>query len=239
MGRSSDARSPGGADTGDVDEQRTTGAQGIAQLIELGRDREAAELAAHEQGVGTVGGKRGGPMDVLSQLDELGPLLAGTVGGITPVQLDAPTPCAALDVRGVLQHMVDGATTFTAAFGGTAPQIADRTDVLAAFVPALDALSGAIHRPGALDATVDGPFGSVGGETFARFVVLDGVVHGWDLATATGQRYEPSDALVADVRGFADGALTGMRGDAFAPPVEPPASATPIERLAAFTGRRV
>lgn len=178
-------------------------------------------------------------MDVLSQLDELGPLLAGVVGGIAPAQLDEPTPCGELNVRGVLQHMVDGATTFTAVFGGTAPEPGEPTDVLAAFAPALGALSGAIHAPGALERTIDSPLGSVGGETFARFVVLDGLVHGWDLATATGQRYDPSDALVADVRSFADGALTTMRGDAFAPPTEPPASATPIERLAAFTGRRV
>ena len=78
------------------------------------------------------------------------------------------------------------------------------------------------------------------GETFARFVVLDGLVHGWDMAMATGQPYEPSDALVADVEAFAQGALAPLRdGTTFAEPVEPPPSATPIERLAAFTGRRV
>ena len=32
-------------------------------------------------------------MDSLTQLAQLGPLLAGSVGGITPDQLDGPTPC--------------------------------------------------------------------------------------------------------------------------------------------------
>ena len=71
-------------------------------------------------------------------------------------------------------------------------------------------------------------------------VVLDGLIHGWDMATATGQPYEPSDALVTEVEAFAEGALGPLRdGTTFAEPVDPPAGATPIERLAAFTGRRV
>ena len=52
---------------------------------------------------------------------------------------------------------------------------------------------------GRLDRTIAAPFGDVVGDAFARFVVLDGLVHGWDLAIATGQAYRPPDALVADV----------------------------------------
>lgn len=178
-------------------------------------------------------------MDVLAQLDEVGPLLAGTVTRITPQELENPTPCG-FTVRGVLQHMVDGGTTFTAAFGGTPPSGPDTDDVLGSFVPVLSALAASIHGAGALDKTIQAPFGEVPGETFARFIVLDGLVHGWDLATATGQPYEPSDELVAEAHAFAEGALAPMRdGDTFADPVDPPSSATPIERLAAFTGRQV
>jgi uncharacterized protein (TIGR03086 family) len=87
---------------------------------------------------------------------------------------------------------------------------------------------------------VAAPFGEVDGETFARFVVLDGLVHGWDLATATGQSYEPADELVADAHSFAREALAALRdGQTFGDAVEPAADATPIERLVAFTGRRV
>jgi uncharacterized protein (TIGR03086 family) len=178
-------------------------------------------------------------MDVLAQLDELGPLLSGVVGGIRPDQLENPTPCAAFAVRGVLAHMIDGATSFTAAFGGV-PATVDPDDVVAGFGPALTALAAAIAAPGALERTIAAPFGEVAGETFARFVVLDGLVHGWDLALATGQGYHPSSVLVAEAQAFAEAALTDLRdGDTFAAPAEAPLSATAIERLAAFTGRTV
>jgi uncharacterized protein (TIGR03086 family) len=214
----------------------------VTELIEFGRDREAAELA--DARAGRIDDDRsetpGGPMDVLSQLDELGPHLGGVVGAISPDQLDNPTPCANFTVRGVLEHMIGGATMFAAAFRGDEPGTPDMTDVLADFGPALQGLVEAIHTPGALERQVQAPFGEVPGDTFARFVVLDGLVHGWDLATASGQAYDPPDPLVAEVESFAKDALTPLRdGDTFAEAVEPPASATPIERLAAFTGRQL
>jgi uncharacterized protein (TIGR03086 family) len=221
----------------------TTTARRVAELIEFGRDREAAELGG-ARGNGGVGqdvlSTRGGPMDVLSQLDELGPQLGEVVGGISSDQLDSTTPCANFTVRGVLEHMIGGATMFAAAFRGAEPRPPDTSDVLAGFGPALTDLVAAIREPGALERTVQAPFGAVPGETFARFVVLDGLVHGWDMATATGQAYTPPDALVAEVHEFARKALEPLRdGDTFAEPVDPPAGASPIERLAAFTGRRV
>ena len=97
-----------------------------------------------------------------------------------------------------------------------------------------------MHEPGALERTVHAPFGAVPGATFARFVVLDGLVHGWDLSTATGQSYAPPDALVAEVEAFATEALPPLRdGDTFAEATDAPAGASPIERLAALTGRQV
>ena len=142
--------------------------------------------------------------------------------------------------------MTEGATQFAAAFRGASPpdlpvDAAEGSDVVARAGGALAGLMGAIRSPGALDRTVDSPFGEVSGDAFARFVVLDGLVHGWDIATATGQAYEPSDTLVGEVDAFARQAVTpAMRdGDTFADAVEPPERATPIERLAAFTGRTV
>jgi uncharacterized protein (TIGR03086 family) len=199
-----------------------------AELIAVGRDHEAARRGANA-----------GSMDPLSQLDLLAPQLARVVAGITPADLDRPTPCADLDVRGVLDHMIGGAAMFAAAYRGTAPAPPDTSDPLAAFGPALGDLAAAITAPGALDRTVAAPFGDVDGETFARFVVLDGLVHGWDLATATGRRYDPPAALVATADAFAREALDPLRdGETFAAAVAPRAGATPIEQLAAYTGRR-
>jgi uncharacterized protein (TIGR03086 family) len=213
----------------------------VAKLIELGLDRDAAELAGSESCSidGAQSPTEGGPVDVLDQLDQLGPVLATVAGGIRADQLDNPTPCAKFTVRGVLDHMIGGATTFDAAFRGVEPIQPDTTDVLACFGPTLNGLADAMHRPGALDRTIQTPFGPVPGADFARFVVLDGLVHGWDLAVSTGQPYEPPDKMVSEVEAYAHQAVEPLRdGDTFAPAIEPPPSATPIQRLAAFTGRR-
>lgn len=179
-------------------------------------------------------------MEVLDQLDQLGPNLGAVVGGISADQLDNPTPCTNFTVRGVLEHMVGGATMFAAAFRGEAPSAPPDGDALENFGPVLSNLVTAMHEPGALDRTIQAPFGEVPGDAFARFVVLDGLVHGWDMATATGQPYDPSDALVADVDAFARATLDPLRdGETFGAEVEPPADATPIERLVAYTGRHV
>ena len=183
-------------------------------------------------------------MDALEQLDQLGPALGGVVSQIDADQLDQPTPCTQLTVRGVLEHMIAGATSFAAAFRGEptpATDGRDVTDPVAVFGRAMATLADAMHSPGALHRTIAAPFGEVSGDAFARFVVLDGLVHGWDLATATGQTYEPPAALVDAVDAFAREAIVpSMReADMFAAPVEAPSDATPIVRLVAFTGRPV
>jgi uncharacterized protein (TIGR03086 family) len=219
-------------------------AQRVASLIDLGRDREAAALGASarrdpdQAQPDPTEASAGGTMEPLAQLDQLAPELGGVVSGIRPDQLDNPTACANFTVRGVLDHMVGGATMFAAAFRGETPPAPPSGDVLENFEPVLGNLFEAMHEPGALDRTVEAPFGAVPGDVFARFVVLDGLVHGWDMATATGQPYHPSDELVAEADAFARATLDPLRdGETFAAAVEPPADATPIERLVAYTGR--
>ena len=136
--------------------------------------------------------------------------------------------------------MLAGATAFAAAYRGEqSPVEPDLADPLGSFGPVLDDLVAAVTAPGALDRTIQAPFGELAGGTFARFVVLDGLVHGWDLATATGQPYEPPEELVAAAFAFAHQAIDPLRdGDTFAAAIEPAAGASPIERLANYAGRR-
>lgn len=178
-------------------------------------------------------------MDPLAQMAELVPLLVGLAAGIGAADLERPTACEAFDVAGVLGHMVAAATMFGAAYRGEPAPPGVPPDVLAEFGPAMAQLHAAMAAPGALAASIAGPFGEVDGATFARFVVLDGLVHGWDLATATGQNYEPSSELVAQADAFARGAIEALRGDAFGPEVAAAPGVSPIERLAAFTGRHI
>jgi uncharacterized protein (TIGR03086 family) len=210
----------------------------LTRLIQHGRDREAAELAS------TISAtpNKGRLMDPLEQIDEILPMLTDLVENLDHSQLDAPTPCATFAVRNVLEHMIGGATVFAAAFRGEEPAAPQpSTDLVAAFPGAMADLRAAVHSPGALGRTINAPFGEVPGDFFARFVALDGLVHGWDISTAVGQPYEPRDALVADVDAFAREAIAdSLRdGETFADAVEPPAGASPIVRLVAFTGRQV
>jgi uncharacterized protein (TIGR03086 family) len=184
-------------------------------------------------------------MDGVQQLDEIVPALGSLVDRIRPDQLDGATPCAAFTTAGVLEHMIAGATMFAPAFRG---EPAPASSALPAPAPvqerwrrAMDELSAATHAAGAQDRMIASPFGEVRGSSFARYVAFDGLVHGWDIATATGQRFAPRDELVAEVAHFARGLLQPpMRdGDTFAAETTPPPGASPLECLVAFTGRQI
>ena len=181
-------------------------------------------------------------MDGVQQLDEILPMVEEIVDRITPDQLQRATACAGFTVEGVLEHMIAGATSFAPAFRGEAAEgEAGGGSVHERWRQAMFDLLNAVRSPGAQARTVSAPFGEVPGSVFARFVALDGLVHGWDLATATGQPYGPSDDLVREVHAFARQALTdAMRdGDTFAAPADAPPDAGPMERLVAFTGRQL
>ena len=181
-------------------------------------------------------------MDPRTQLDAILPLLGALVAPLTDSQLEASTACSTFAVRNILEHMIGGATMFAAAFRGESPgDAAAGTDLVAAFPTAMADLRQAVHAPGALDRTVAAPFGDIPGEAFARFVALDGLIHGWDIATATGQAYDPPAAVVADVDAFARQAISDDMRSAgmFAAPVDPPSGASPLVQLVAFTGRHI
>jgi len=179
------------------------------------------------------------------QLAVIIPKLREVGAGIDPSQLDAPTPCKEFTVVGVLGHMTGLASAFAPMFRGEDPPAAgaepDGTTETARFDFAMEALLEAVWSPGALDRTILTPVGEMPGAEFARLVAFDGLVHGWDLASATGQPWEFADELVAEVDGFARQAITEeMRdGDTFADQHQPADGATPIERLVAFSGRAI
>jgi uncharacterized protein (TIGR03086 family) len=213
----------------------------VIRLLTAGRDREAAERGmVLARTTRSQSDNAGGHVDALAQFEQLGPVLGGVIAALRTDELNEPTPCAEFTVRGVLEHMIGGATTFAAAYRGEVPREPELGDPIAGVQSALADLAASITAPGALDRTIHAPFGDIDGESFARFVVLDGLVHGWDLATATGTPYDPPADLVAAVSEFAEQTLDPLRdGQTFKATVEPPAGATPVERLAAYTGRAV
>lgn len=186
-------------------------------------------------------------MEPTEQLATIIPALTDLVDQLDPSQLDNPTPCSDFSVRGVLDHMMGGAAAFGPAFRGeeppdtataSAPEANARVPATE-FRRAMTGLLDAVNSPGALERTIDAPFGQVPGSVFARFVAFDGLIHGWDLATATGKTYTPPAAVVDAVDAFARDTLgPDMRdGDTFALETVAPADATPLQALVAFSGR--
>jgi len=180
---------------------------------------------------------------------DLGPAtsaLAALVTGVRDDQMTAPTPCTEYAVGDLVDHIGGLTLAFTGAArkeqvpgseqGGTGdasrlePGWRDRiANDLAALAEAWRAEE-AHHG-----MTQAGPV-ELPGEVAALVTLNEVVVHGWDLAVATGQPYRPDPALVAACAAFVDGFEVGGDGP-FGPPLPPPADATPMERLAAGTGR--
>ncbi len=177
------------------------------------------------------------------QLSIIIPMLNVVADNIREDQLTNPTPCTEFSVDGVLGHMTQLGSMFGPMFLGTEPgpeasgqQGESSVD---AFHRAMNSLLAAVQSPGALDRTLQTPAGEMPGAVFAKLVAFDGIVHGWDLATSSGQPWDPPAALVEEVDAFARGAIPAEgRSDAgFGPELPPSTGAGPIERLVAFSGR--
>lgn len=150
-------------------------------------------------------------------------------------------------MAGLIDHVLTAAS-FVPKFRGDAPAAVDPSPTVSAAagpVPAAEIhavladLLDAVRSPGAMERTVEAPIGRVPGEIMARFAAFDLLIHGWDLASATGQPFDPPGDVVAEVDAFARSALVPeMRdGDTFAHETNAPAEATLLESLVAFSGR--
>ncbi len=182
-------------------------------------------------------------MDPLSQFDAIVPVFQKLAAGTSTEQLDAPTPCEEWRVRDLFGHLIGGATTFAAVVRAeeAPPEIAPVEDaaVTATARAAIDDIDAAFRSPGAMERTVATPFGEMPGETFARLLAFDLLMHTWDLGTATGQDVEVDEDVVADVDGFARAAIAPelRRPGTFGPEQAAPAGASRLEQLVAFSGR--
>ena len=171
--------------------------------------------------------------------------VARVVAGIRDDQLGDPTPCAGTPVAGLLAHVAGLTTAFrmaaekTPLSGGPSASADDLPPDWRTGIPAqLDALVQAWRRPSAWEGTAE-----AGGVTMpapvAAAVALDEVlVHGWDLAVATGLDYAADPASVAVCTEFAaQAAAEGPTPGLFGPPVPVPDDAPPLHRLLGLTGR--
>jgi len=185
-------------------------------------------------------------MHPTEQLGYILPTLSATVDRIQTMQMNDPTPCSEFTVHDVLNHMIVLGGSFSYWFRGEEAPEAKAPGVYgwvpsAEFDQVMTDLLQAVKSDGAMERTLSTPMGDMPGETFARLVAFDGLMHGWDLASSTGQTFDVPPAVIASVDEFARMALTPeMRdGDTFKEATVAPDGATPLESLVAFSGRSV
>jgi uncharacterized protein (TIGR03086 family) len=189
------------------------------------------------------------PTDLTPAADHLAEL----VRTVHDEQLTAPTPCPAMSVADLLDHICGLSLAFTAAarkrVAGlssppTAPdgshlepgwrdRIARDLSTLAEAWRDPEAWTG-MTRAGGIDMP-----GEIGG-----VVALDEIVlHGWDLAVATGQPFAPDDASLEAVHGF----VTQFSGEGhdderqglFGPELDVSPDAPLLDRVLGMAGRDV
>lgn len=167
------------------------------------------------------------------------------VGGIRPDQWELATPCPEWDVRGVTRHLLDGVASYLAAYGdgpGLASDAVADADLLAAMEAADARLLARLRAPGGREAMLDMGYATVPAEMIAGFRLIDLLVHGWDIARATGQPTDGDPAVYEAALAISRQALDGLARASFgmfAEETTPPAGASAADRLAAFLGRAV
>ncbi len=169
------------------------------------------------------------------------------VHGVGDAGWGGSTPCTDWDVRTLVNHVVYEMLWAVPLFqGATIAEVGDRyegdqlgDDPVGAWDAAGSAAIAAVAAPGAMERMVHLSFGDTPGSEYAYQLFADLVVHGWDLARATGQdeRIDPDlvDALAAwfvdRVDLYRDSGATAARPDV-------PADADAQTRLLADFGRR-
>ena len=158
----------------------------------------------------------------------------------------AATPCAGWDARTLVNHLVSGNWwAAELAAGRTIEEVGSRLDgdllgddPAAAYARSAAAAAAVFRRPGALDAPCAVSYGPVPGSVYAGHRFLDVLVHGWDLAVATGQDYTLDPKLIEPCRQVIEPQLEAFRSaGALGPEVAVPAGASAQTRFLALLGR--
>ena len=168
------------------------------------------------------------------------------VRGVAADRWHAATPCAGWDARALVSHLVAGNLwAAELAAGGTIGGVGSRLDgdllgddPAAAYGESAAAAAAVFRRPGALDAPCAVSYGPVPGSVYAGHRFLDVLVHGWDLAVATGQDYALDPHLMDACGQIIEPQLEAFRSaGALGPEVAVPADASAQTRFLALLGR--
>ncbi len=168
---------------------------------------------------------------------------------VKPDQLTAPTPCPEWDVRALVNHLMfwSAFRSELAARKQQAPAddpVTEETDFTAqrdwpgTLARQLDRAVAAWAEPGATEGNTGLAGGSMPARMIGMMMVGELVVHGWDLARATGQTIDTDPATLATAHEMASAmGEQGRQMGAFGAEVELPESAPMLDRVLGLSGR--
>lgn len=183
--------------------------------------------------------------DLTAQARELSRL----VSEVPDEALDHPTPCPDHDVAGLLAHLHGLSVAFTgAARKVDGPTTETPPDPAAVRLPddwrtslpaALTALAAAWQTPGATEGTTRAGGLSLPAEEALVVAADELVLHGWDLAVATGLDYSPDPEALGAAHAMCAGTPDdpSARQGLFGPVVDVPADAPLLDRTLGLAGR--
>jgi uncharacterized protein (TIGR03086 family) len=158
---------------------------------------------------------------------------------VQPDQLHAPTPCVSWDVGALIDHFVGTARWWASVIAAdedllTSDPVSE--DRVANYDTNIAVALEAFGSEGALERTVELPFGELPGAVVLGLAAIEQFTHGWDLAQAIGQSTDLDGPLAEDLLVLARQAILGeyrgLNEEAFfGPIVDPPGGASPADRL--------
>ena len=155
---------------------------------------------------------------------------------LTPADRPKPTPCADFTAHELADHLLGSIVQLGGMAGASLSipaegSLEDKVSVLAG--QAIEAWRGID-----LDGTVAGPGGAdVPAMFLASILPLELLLHGWDLAQASGQDLRVSDEVADYIHALTRDVIAQGRGSSFAEELTPAADADAVERFAAYAGR--
>jgi uncharacterized protein (TIGR03086 family) len=171
----------------------------------------------------------------------------GYINGVKTDQWHGPTPCSEWDVKQVANHII-GENLWAAELfhGKTIAEVGDRldgdlagADPAAAYAASVGSARQAVAAPGVMEVTCHLSFGDYSGSDYAAQLFMDLLVHGWDIARATGQDARLDPDLVQACLPIAEHLTMQFRSaGVFGENLSVTADADPQTKLLALVGRR-
>jgi uncharacterized protein (TIGR03086 family) len=165
---------------------------------------------------------------------------------LTTAQLREPTPCDEWDVRALVNHVIlwtSHSLECRARGESVAPELMERDfaaapDFAAAYRAQLDRALAAWAEPAVWDRELDVMGAKTPAADVGALIIAEMVLHGWDLAAATGQDYTVSDRAAEAAFGAVEANAELFRQyKGFADPVPVADDAPVLDRVLALSGR--